>query len=333
MRRATERRPRAAATGVAILCVATLALAVAGSDGSIKPGSLGSKCGVFPRPGNEVGADSPSLADQRAWNQDISGAPADPHSDAIIAGLDGDLHPDFGSPREYGIPYKVVGKGAKRVKVKFTAYGDEADHGKYRVPLNAPVEGGANADGDRHVIVYDKARCKLYELYRGFPQKRQQRWDADVGVIWDLRSAGLRTDGYTSADAAGLPIFPGLVRYDEVKSGHIDHAIRVTFDTTRDGWIHPASHCAGSTQSADAPPMGMRFRLKGGYDISGITGEARVIAEALKQYGFINADNGSNWYFQGSSDPRWNDESLNQLKEIPGSAFEVVRSQADVQLC
>ena len=158
------------------------------------------------------------------------------------------LHPDFGSPREYGIPYEVVGKRAKRVKVKFTAYGDEADHGKYRVPLNAPVEGGPSADGDRHVIAYDKARCKIYELYRGFPRRSKHRWDADVGVIWDTRSAGLRPDGYTSADAAGLSIFAGLIRFDEVKAGHIDHAIRVTFDTTRDGWIHPASHCAGSTQ-------------------------------------------------------------------------------------
>ena len=225
----------------------------------------------------------------------------------------------------------MVGKRAKRVKVKFTAYGDESDRGAYRVPLSAPVEGGARADGDRHVIAYDKARCKLYELYRAFPGKR--RWSADSGVIWDLRSAGLRPDGWTSADAAGLPIFPGLVRYDEVAAGRVDHAIRVTFDTTRDGWLHPASHCAGSTQSAAAPPMGMRLRLKSGYDISSIGGQAKPIAEALKRYGMIVADNGSNWYFQGSSDPRWDDDSLSQLKAIPGSAFEVVRSQADYHSC
>ncbi|MDX6583630.1 MAG: hypothetical protein QOI10_2814 [Solirubrobacterales bacterium] len=323
-----------------LLALAALACAaaIATSGASVKPGSLGSDCGVFPRPANDVPADAASLDDQRAWNQDISNAPVDPRSDQIIDSINsngGDmLHPDFGSPRQYGIPYKVVGKGAKRVKVHFTAYGDESDHGKYRIPLNAPIEGGSSSDGDRHVIVYDKARCLLYELGRGFPRKSQHRWDATVGVIWDLTSAGLRPDGYTSADAAGLPIFPGLVRYDEVAAGHVDHAIRVTFDTTRDGWIHPASHCAGSSQSADAPPMGMRFRLKSGYDISGITGQARVIAEAMKQqYGFFNADNGSNWYFQGSSDPRWDDDSLNQLKEIPGSAFEVVRSQADFHAC
>ncbi len=314
-----------------LLALAGFALAAPAAERSVKPGSLGAKCGVFPRP--DVAADSPSLDDQRAWNQDVSGSPVDPDSAGIIRGLDGDLHPDFGSPREYGIPYKVVGKRAKRVKVRFTAYGDEADHGKYRVPLNAPVEGGAGADGDRHVIAYDKARCKLYELYRGFPDKRRHRWDADVGVIWDLGSAALRPDGWTSADAAGLPIFPGLVRYDEVAAGRVDHAIRVTFDTTRDGWIHPASHCAGSTQSADAPAMGMRLRLKAGYDISSIGGQAKPIAEALKRYGVIVADNGSNWYFQGSSDPRWDDDSLSQLKSIPGSAFEVVRSQADYHAC
>jgi hypothetical protein len=278
-----------------------------------------------------VPADAPSLPDQRAWNQDVSRAPLDPRSDAIIAGLDGDLHPDFGSPRAYGFPYEVVGKHAKRVKVRFTAYGDESDHGKYRVPLGAGVEGGAQSDGDRHVLAYDKKRCKLYELSRAFPGKG--KWKADSGVIWDLRSAALRTDGWTSADAAGLPIFPGLVRYDEVASGHIDHAIRVTFDVTRDAWIHPASHCAGSTSNLVAPPMGMRLRLDDQYDLSGFTGAARVIAEALKHYGFLVADNGSNWFFGGTSDSRWDDENLDQLKQIPGSAFEVVRSQAPLQTC
>ena len=325
-------RPASFSLAVLGLLAATgCALAAPSAERSVKPGSLGSKCGVFPRPGPEVGADAASLDDQRAWNQEVSNSPPAPNSDAIINNLGGDLHPDFGSPREYGIPYRVVGKRAKRVKVKFTAYGDESDRGAYRVPLSAPVEGGARADGDRHVIAYDKARCKLYELYRAFPGKR--RWSADSGVIWDLRSAGLRPDGWTSADAAGLPIFPGLVRHDEVAAGRVDHAIRVTFDTTRDGWLHPASHCAGSTQSAVAPPMGMRLRLKSGYDISSIGGQAKPIAEALKRYGMIVADNGSNWYFQGSSDPRWDDDSLSQLKAIPGSAFEVVRSQADYHSC
>ena len=299
--------------------------------------SLGSKCGVFPRPGPEVEPGAASLPDQRAWNQDISAAPVDPRSDEIIAYINahgGDtLHPDFGSPREYGIPYRVVGKRQRKVKVRFTAYGADSDHGKYRVPLGSPVEGGRDADGDRHVLAYDRARCKLYELYRAFPDRRPKRWEADSGVIWDLRSAALRTDGYTSADAAGLPIFPGLVRHDEVSAGGIEHAIRVTFESTRDAWIHPASHCAGDTASAAAPPMGLRLRLRSDYDLSGLGGEALVVAEALRRYGMIVADNGSNWYLSGTSDRRLNDQNLGQLKQIPGSAFEVVRSQADLHAC
>jgi hypothetical protein len=322
---------RATVIGLLALAVAVSAALVAAPSASVKPGSIGERCGVFPRPGPDVAADAPSLGDQRAWNQNVAQAPLEPNSDAIIRGLPGDLHPDFGSPRAYGIPYKVVGKHAKRVKVKFTAYGDESDHGKYRIPLNAGVEGGSNSDGDRHVIAYDKKRCKLYELYRAFPSKK--KWKADGGVIWDLRSPDLRPDGFTSADAAGLPIFPGLVRYDEVAAGHLDHAIRLTFASTRNAWIHPASHCAGDSSSPDVPAMGTRIRLRSSYDVSSLTGGARVIAEALKTYGMIVADNGSDWYFSGSSDPRWDDENLNQLKGIPGSAFEVVRSQAPVQTC
>ena len=228
----------------------------------------------------------------------------------------------------------MVGKRAKRVKVKFTAYGDESDKGKYRVPLSAPVEGGPSADGDRHVIVYDKARCKLYELYRAFPQRQRSAGTPTSGVIWDLRSAGLRTEGYTSADAAGLPIFPGLVRYDEVA--------RRAASTTRSGSPSTPPATAGSTRPRTAParpsqPTRRRWGCASGsrpaMTSRAISGEARVIAEALKQYGFINADNGSNWYFQGNSDPRWDDDNLNQLKEIPGSAFEVVRSQADYHAC
>ena len=159
---------------IAAVALAAVAIAAAASPSKIKPPKpLGTECGVFPRPGPDVAGNSPSLDDQRAWNQDISQAPLDPRSDAIISGLDGDLHPDFGSPRAYGFPYKVVGKRAKRTKVKFTAYGDESDHGKYRIPLDTGVEGGAKADGDRHVVVYDKKRCKLYELYRAFPSKKK----------------------------------------------------------------------------------------------------------------------------------------------------------------
>ena len=329
-------RPRRLAIAAAFLAAAALLVVAAGSSAVGPYPPLGG-CGVFPRPDASVPPTARSLPDQRAWNQDVSRAPLAPNSGRIVDYINahgGDfLHPDFGSPRAYGFPYKVVGQAAPAVPVHFTLYGDESDHGTYRVPLAAPVEGGATSGGDRHVLAYDRSRCLLYELGRAFPRRDLGRWDATVGVIWDLRSAALRTEGWTSADAAGLPIFPGLVRYDEVQAGHIDHAIRVTFDVTRDAWIHPGSHCAGSTSNALAPPMGMRLRLDDEYDLSGFDGAARVIAEALKHYGFLVADNGSNWFFGGTSDSRWDDEDLDQLKGIPGSAFEVVRSQAAVQTC
>lgn len=294
--------------------------------------SLGG-CPVFPRSG--ATAKAPSAGDEAAWNQDVSQAPLDPNSASYIAYIGahgGDfLHPDFGSPRDYGFPYAVVGKRQKRTKIHFTAYRDESTHGAYRVPFDALVEGGQASDGDRHVLAVDRKRCKLYELYRAFARRRH--WDADSGVIWDLRSAALRTDGFTSADAAGLPIFPGLARYDEAVSGHIDHALRMTVSSTRDAWVHPASHCAGDTSSASAPPMGLRLRLNPGYDVSGMTGPAHAIAVALKQYGAFIADNGSNWFISGTSDRRWPDENLDQLKSIPGSAFQVVQSAAPIHPC
>ena len=338
MRRSPGNVVLIAALGLALI---TAGLAVAKKKhhhGNLPRGpypSLGS-CPVFPP--SSAAANAPSAADESAWNQDISAAPPDPNSAAYISYISahgGDLiHPDFGSPREYGFPYAVVGKKQKRTKVNFTAYGDESDHGPYRVPLKALVEGGQSSDGDRHVLAVDAARCKLYELGRAFARKRPKpHWNADVGVIWDLRSPGLRPDGFTSADAAGLPIFPGLVRYDEAASGHINHAIRVTVDSTQDAYLHPASHCAGDTSSANAPPMGLRLRLGAGYDISGITGPAHAIAAAMKQYGLIVADNGSNWYISGTSDRRWSDENLDQLKSIPGSAFQAVQSAAAIHRC
>jgi hypothetical protein len=328
----------AATLAALALAVATAAGAFTGRSARLGPyPSLGG-CTIFPAP--SAAADAPSVDDESAWNQNISNAPVDPNSDNYIAYINshgGDtLHPDFGSPRIYGFPYSVVGKHAKRIKVHFTAYGDESSHGKYRIPAHAPVEGGNGLgnDGDRHVEVVDRSRCKLYELGRAFFQPRPRKhWNADVGVIWNLRSAALRPDGLTSTDAAGLPIFPGLVRYDEAKAGAINHAIRLTVESTQDAWIHPASHCAGDTSNPSAPPMGLRLRLKAGYGIDGLTGVAHTIAVALKQYGLIVADNGSNWYFGGTSDHRWPDNDLNQLKAIPGSAFEVVRSAAPVHSC
>jgi hypothetical protein len=276
------------------------------------------------------------------FNRDISGAPLDPRSNQIIDRINadggGELHPDFGSNPSYGIPYVVVPPVQPTVPIRFTAYGDESDRGPYPVPPGAPIEGGSKSDGDRHLLVVRQpsqpgGACDLFELYRTF--ERGRGYAADSGALFDLGSplAGQRPDGWTSADAAGLPIYPGLVTYEEVKSGEIDHAIRVTFDETRRGYISPATHYASSSCDPDRPPMGLRLRLKEGYDLSGFSGDAKVIATALKRYGVINADNGSNWFISGSTDRRWDDENLNQLKSIPGSAFEVVRSGPETSPC
>jgi len=295
-------------------------------------------CQVFPDAPASLSPRAASLPTEAAWNQDVSKAPRDPRSNAYIAYIHahgGDhLHPDFGSPRAYGFPYSVVGSGQRKLPIHYTAYGDQSDAGPFPVPAKAPVEGGNRSDGDRHVLVVDRAGCRLYELYRAFYVARPHpHWNADSGTSWDLRSAARRPDGWTSADAAGLPIFPGLVRYDEVATGHLNHAIRVTFESTRDAWVHPASHCAGNTSDPAAPPMGLRLRLKAGYRLGRLRGAAKTIALAMKRYGLIVADNGSNWFFSGSSDRRWDDKVLSRLKRIPGSAFEVVKSKATPHSC
>jgi hypothetical protein len=313
-------------------------LALAPSAPALGPyPSLGG-CSVFPRPPASLSPTAPSLPTEAAWNQDVSRAPVAADSAAVISYIDshgGDrLHPDFGSPRAYGFPYAVVDSGQRQLPIHYTAYGDESDPGPFPIPSDAPGEGGAGSDGDRHVLVVDRSSCVLYELYRAFFRGgAQPHWDADSGAEWNLRSAARRPDSWTSADAAGLPIFAGLVRYDEVAAGRLEHAIRVTFDSTRNAWTHPASHCAGDTSSAAAPAMGTRLRLKRGYGLGGFSGAARTIALAMKRYGLIVADNGSNWYFSGSSDRRWDDGNLDQLKRIPGSAFEVVRSAAPAHAC
>ena len=331
-------RCRPTALLAAAIAAAALAATLAAPATAVGPYPDLGDCQVFPDPPASTPPTAPSLATQAAWNQDVSQAPRDPRSAAYIAYVNGQgggfLHPDFGSPRAYGFPYAVVGAGQPKLPIHYTAYGDESDPGPFPVPAAAPVEGGKRSDGDRHVLVVDSAACKLYELYRAFPTAEPRpRWNADSGTAWDLRSPDLRPDGWTSADAAGLPIFPGLVRYDEVAAGHLEHAIRVTFDSTRNAWVHPASHCAGDTSSPSAPPMGLRLRLEASYGLGRFTGPARGIAEAMKRYGLIVADNGSNWYFSGSSDRRWDDENLNQLKRIPGSAFEVVKSEASIHPC
>jgi hypothetical protein len=272
-------------------------------------------CDVFP-------ADNP-------WNQRVDGLPLRSDSAAMIARIQsvgGDnLHPDFGENPDYGIPFLVVPADQPLVPVVFTAYGDESDAGPYPVPLDAPVEGGASADGDRHVIAVRQGSCDLFELYRAFPVgEGGGRWDADSGARFDLSSNALRPLGWTSADAAGLPVLAGLVRYDEVAAGEIRHAIRVTFAQTRRAYVLPATHWASSRTDALLPPMGLRLRLSAAFDVSQLSGQARVIAVAMQRYGLIVADNGSNWYFQGAPSSGWNDDDLHQLKSISGNLFEVV---------
>jgi hypothetical protein len=324
----------------ALVCVGLAASALLGASQASAVGpypDLGG-CSVFPDPPAGLPPNAASLPNHAAWNQDISKTPVARGSAAMIAYINangGDhLHPDFGSPRAYGFPYAVVSAGQRKLPIRYTAYDEESDPGPFPVPKGAPIEGGNGSDGDRHVLVIDRFSCTLYELYRAFFKGGGgAHWNADSGTRWDLRSTELRPDSWTSADAAGLPIFPGLIRYDEVAAGHVDHAIRVTFESTRDAWVHPASHCAGDTSDTRAPAMGTRLRLKAGYGLGGLGGGARTIAEALKRYGMIVADNGSNWFFSGTSDRRWDDENLNQLKRIPGSAFQVVKSAARTHIC
>jgi hypothetical protein len=265
------------------------------------------------------------------WNEDVSLSPVDPNSDNLIAGmgLTAGLHPDFGTVWDgapNGIPYVVVSGTQAPVPINFTAYGSQSDPGPYPVPSNAPIEGGPNSTGDRHVLVIDRDNWKLYEMYRAFPQNGGSTWNADSGAIFDFTSNALRPAGWTSADAAGLPIFPGLVRYDEVfEQQEIKHAVRFTASITRRAYISPARHWASNNTSVDRPPMGMRVRLKASFDISGYSPSMQVILKALKKYGMILADNGSNWYISGAPDPRWDDDDLNTLKNVKGSNFEVVK--------
>ena len=265
-------------------------------------------------------AGCPLFPSDNPWRRDISGDPVDPHSTAWIAsiGPGTHLHPDFGSNPSYGIPYVVVPATQAKVPITFTAYGDESDPGPYPVPPNAPVESGS----DRHVLVAS-GDCHLYEMFDASPDGRGG-WNAGSGAVFNLMSNQLRPDTWTSADAAGLPILPGLVRRDEVLSGHIDHALRFTVARSQRGFIHPATHQAGSTADPNVPPMGARLRLKAAFDVSGYTGAARVVLECLRRYGMFVADNGSNWFISGSTDTGWNDDDLNQLKAVPGSAFEAV---------
>jgi hypothetical protein len=264
-----------------------------------------------------------------AWNQDITSASVDPNSDALInfIGASTPMHPDFGAGlyggSTIGVPYVVV-SGSPFVNIHFTAYGSESDPGPMPVPHNAPIEGYPHpGNRDRHVLVLDRDNCWLYELYHSYPQK-DGSWKADSAAVWDLLNDEQRPYTWTSADAAGLPVFPGLARYDEVASGQIQHALRFTLQYSRQAFTPPASHWAPTSTNALAAPMGMRLRLKASYDISSFPPQAKVILGALKQYGMIMADNGSSMYVSGDPDNRWSNDDLGSLKQVPASAFEVI---------
>lgn len=273
----------------------------------------------------------PIFPPDNPWNQDISGLPVHANSANFInsIGYNTGLHPDFGTVWDgapNGIPFIIAPPDQQMVPINFTLYGDESDPGPYPVPLWAPIEGGPNSDGDRHVIVVDSIRHKLFELYYAFPNP-DGSWNAGCGAVFDLTSNDLRPETWTSADAAGLPIFPGLVRYDEaVIKGEIRHALRFTVQNSQKAYIHPATHWASSSTDANRPPMGLRVRLKASFNINAYPAQVRPILQAMKTYGMFVADNGSNWYISGAPDPRWNDDALSSLSGVKGHDFEAVET-------
>lgn len=268
------------------------------------------------------------------WNTPVDTLPVDPNSDTLINSIGrwDHLHPDFGANWNggpFGIPYIVVPGDTPGKNVVFD-YWDESDPGPYPITSNTPIEGGPNSTGDRHMIMIDRDNWLLYELYAVYPPAQSgQPYEAGSGAIWDLTSNDMRPAGWTSADAAGLPIFPGLVRYDEVVGqGEINHALRFTVNRSRRAYVYPARHYASSDTSPSLPPMGMRVRLKADFDISSFSSSNQVILSAFKKYGMIVADNGSDWYVSGAPDARWDDDELNELKSLVGDDFEVVQMGA-----
>jgi hypothetical protein len=276
-------------------------------------------------PGPRV-AGCPVFPATNAWNRVVSHAPVEPRSDAYIRSIDSHsnhfLHADFGGGGAYGIPYAVVPRSQPRVPIHFTDFGDESDPGPYPIPPGVPVE----RNSDRHVLVLQRGTCRLYELYGA--RRSGAGWDAGSGAVFNLRSNRRRPAGFTSADAAGLSIFAGLARYPEVRAGAIRHALRFTVRETQRAYVAPARHFASDSRDPDLPPMGLRLRLKASYSLARFHGESLIVLRALKRYGMIVADNGQDWYITGASDRRWNDEDLDQLKTVPGQAFEAVRSGA-----
>jgi hypothetical protein len=339
------RCPCSAAKFVVSIAVTALLVALTACSGASKPSKNNSGSGGSGGSGgNNGGTGSSNLAcnvmstgqtaslngfvpfsSSSLWNTDISSAPVDPNSNSIMSNWVGsvNVHPDWGTDPSYGIPYVVVDGTQSLVNINLNAYADESDPGPMPVPSGAPVEGGSSSTGDRHVLVLDNGNCFLYEMYNS-SVNADGSWNADSTAVWDLTGNEQRPYTWTSADAAGLPIFPGLVRYDEVASGKIQHAFRFTLPKSSAAFTPPASHYAGNTSDPTAPPMGMRLRLKSSYDISGFSPQMQVILTAMQHYGLILADNGSALYVTGVSDSRWGSD-LDSLKTVPASAFEVVQ--------
>ena len=294
--------------GAAVAAYA-LVVALGGSIASGQPLPQAPNCPIFPR--------------ENAWNQRVDRLPVAPGSAALIRsiGADTGLHADFGSGAwegsPIGIPITVVGGAQKKARVAFE-YASESDRGPYPIPAKVAIEGGS----DRHALIVDRSRCTLYELFA--LERSAEGWRAGSGAIWNLRSNRLRPAGWTSADAAGLPILPGLARYDEVARGRIDHALRFTADRTRSAYVYPARHHASDLTDESLPPMGLRLRLRADFSLRGFPPQARVVLEALKRYGMILADNGSSLYVTGAPDPRWSNDQLHTLGRVTGADFEVV---------
>lgn len=289
--------------------------------------------------GGSTGAGGPSLGGcvlfppDNPWNTDISGFPVDPKSSAYIASIGADvgLHPDFGP--EYlgapnGIPYVVVPANQPNVGVTFVDSPDESDPGPYPIPPDAPIEGGPQGDGDRHVLVVQQGSCTLFETFSSYP--KGATWEAGSGAVWHLDKNEIRKDTWTSADAAGLAILPGLVRYDEaVELGEIKHALRMTVSAAQKAYIYPASHSDGSAgKDPNAPPMGLRLRLHASFDVTAFSPPIQVVLKAMKKYGLFVADSGSDWFISGAPDAKWNDDMLHELGKVHGSDFEAVTTGA-----
>jgi hypothetical protein len=302
------------AAPIAVAGAAVVVAAVAASAPA-RPVAGAPSCPVFPA--------------SNQWNQRVDKLPVANRSDAIVKsiGRSTGLHPDFGSGKyagaPIGIPYTTVPGSQHKVSVKFR-YASESDKGPYPIPKDVPIEGGRKSSGDRHALIVDRDHCRLYELYSLYPPSDGHGWRAGSGAIWSLRSNKVRHAGWTSADAAGLPILPGLARYEELRHGGIDHALRFTVSRTRRAYVYPARHFASDLTSRNLPAMGQRLRLKGGYDISRFPKQARAVLKALKLYGMIVADNGSDWYITGAPNRHWSNDALHTLGEVKGSAFEVV---------